>query len=146
MLIPDILNQKSRRQKLDRFGYLGYDILSLSQVVDDLISISKYALTSDGVCHRTHVAIQGLILNDKDFRRFVHGQEGIKECDEAQANEFIATKILQVYHWETEEALQALERVDDIEIQVQKRTVMKRWAQIRNMIQRAHGNGVGPTI
>ncbi|CAF9931011.1 MAG: hypothetical protein HETSPECPRED_007771 [Heterodermia speciosa] len=122
-LIPDILNHKSQRQKLDRVGYLG-----------------NYTLTSDGVCHRTQVAIRGLILDDKDFRRFVHGQENFDERDEAQANEFIATKVLQVYNWEAEEALQALKRVDDIGIQVQKGIMMKRWVQIRNMIQRAHRN------
>lgn len=145
MLIPDILNQKSRRQKLDRFGYLGYEILSIYQIVGDLISTSKYALTSDGVCHRTQVAIRGLILNDKDFRKFVHGQEGIEAHDEAQANEFIATKVLQVYSWEAEEALKALQRVNNVGMQVQKRTLVKRWVQIRDMIQRAHGNGVDPT-
>lgn len=139
-LIPDILNHKSQRQKLDRVGYLGYEILSLQQVVGNLIRISNYTLTSDGVCHRTQVAIRGLILDDKDFRRFVHGQENFDERDEAQANEFIATKVLQVYNWEAEEALQALKRVDDIGIQVQKGIMMKRWVQIRNMIQRAHRN------
>ena len=114
--------------------------------MDDLISISKYALTSDGVCHRTQVAIRGLILNDKDFRKFVHGEEGIEERDEAQANEFIASKILQVYDREAKETLQALERVDDVGIEVQKWTLMKRWAQIRNIIQRARGNIVDPNI
>ena len=114
--------------------------------MSDLISTSNYALTSDGVCHRTQVAIRGLILNDKDFRKLVHGQEEIEERDEAQANEFIATKILQVYNWEAEEALQALGRMNNVGIQVQKRTLMKRWAQIRDLVQRAHGNIINPSI
>ena len=124
----------------------GMNILSFSHIVGDLINISKYTLASDGVCHRTQVAIRGLILNDKDFGRFVHGQKGDDERDEAEANEFIATKILQVYNWEAEEALQALEVLDDVGIQVQKRTLVKRWAQIKKMVRRAYGNGVDPTI
>lgn len=91
----------------------------------------------DGVCHRTQVAIRALLLDNKDFTKFVNGQEACDERDEARADEFIASKILEIYTWEAEQAIQALERLDDEETQSQKRVLTKRWRQIMDMVHRA---------
>ena len=90
----------------------------------------------DGVCHRTQVAIRALLLDNKDFTKFVNGQEASDERNEARADEFIASKILEIYTWEAEQAIQALERLDE-ETQSQKRILRKRWRQIVDMVHRA---------
>ena len=83
------------------------------------------------------MAIRALLLGNKDFMNFVKGQEVSDDRDEARADEFIASKILKIYKWEAEQAIQALERLDDEETQTQKRILRKRWRQIMHMVDRA---------
>lgn len=106
-------------------------------LLSNLIERSKYALNVDGVCHRTQVAIRALLLDNRDLKKVVDGHEVSDERDEARAEEFIASNILQIYMWEAEQAIQALGRLDDEEIQCQKRVLTQRWRQIMDMIHRA---------
>ena len=88
------------------------------------------------MCHRTHVAIRAVLLDIKEFKSFVTGHAGA-EHDEPAVNDFIASKILQIYEWEADQALQALTKLKEVDIQNQKHTLIRRWMQIRDMARQS---------
>lgn len=98
------------------------------------------------MCHRTQVAIRGLLLENKDFERFVSGKEVSDRHDKAQADEFITSKILLVYKCEAVQALKALENFNDEALQPQRQILMKRWTQISDLVQKAEANSIDPKI
>lgn len=124
LLLPSILRQRHRRDKLEREGYLG-----------------NYILTAEGVCHRTEVAIRTLTLNTHDWQRYVEGFSVSEEaCDEPWTNTIIETNILLVYHEAVQNALKALDKIDNESVKLQKETLTRRWLQIEVTVERArHG-------
>ncbi|KAL8823188.1 MAG: hypothetical protein Q9191_006088 [Dirinaria sp. TL-2023a] len=121
LLLPGILRQRHRRDKLEREGYLG-----------------NYILTAEGVCHRTEVAIRTLTLNNHDWQRYVEGLSVSKEaCDEPRTNTIIETNILSVYHEAVQKTLKALDEIDNESVKLQKETLTRRWLQIEVTVERA---------
>lgn len=101
----------------------------------------NYALTAGGVCYRTQVAMRTLTLNSRDWKRYLKGLSISEEaCDESQVNVIIEKHILQVYQDAAEKALKALENMNDQSVKHQKEALVRRWTQIKSVVEQArHG-------
>lgn len=107
----------------------------------------NYAVSSDGVCHRTQVAVRALTTNVARFKQFVAGREIDKEREDSKADTWIVGQILQVYYETAKTAIKHLEpeeNDDDRESlpEAVRATLLKRWKQIKRLIQEAFVNGI----
>lgn len=102
----------------------------------------NYTVTSAGVCHRTQVAVRALTTNVGRFKQFVAGKEIDKDREESKADSFIALQILQVYYETAENTIKYLEEDESTLPEVARMTLIKRWKQIRRLIQQAFLNGI----
>lgn len=105
---------------------------------------------SEGVCHRTQVAVRALTTNVARFKQFVAGKEIEKDRDreERKADVLIVREILQVYLETAESAVECLEEKGEgggegVLLPADcKATLIKRWKQIKRLIQDAFVNGI----
>ena len=97
-------------------------------------------MDSNGVCHRTQVAVRSQTLSYRDWRKFVEGDELIMaECpNEEKADSIILEKLLLPYH---SAAKQALALIDMIQTPPNDHpplalpTLRRRWMQIKSMVE-----------
>jgi len=135
-----VLKSKLRKNRLDNAGYLGFEVLQVTTITRAENGCRDYRLTAEGLCFRTQVAVRTLTLNPKKWTRYVEGRfssDDAGEQDECGADAFIVENILQAYLWEAKKALKALKGLDSTDLQSQKETLIKRWKQIRSMVQQA---------
>ena len=97
-------------------------------------------MDSNGVCHRTQVAVRSQTLSDRDWRKFVEGDELIMaECqNEAKADSFILEKLLLPYHSAAKQALTLIDMMQTLPSghpPLALRTVRRRWMQIKSMVE-----------
>jgi len=147
LLLPNVLKSKLRRNRLETAGYLGFEVLQAKTITRAKHGCRDYRLTTEGLCFRTQVAVRTLTLNAKEWTIFREGQclnDDASKQDEYEADAFIVENILEVYLWEAEEALKALKGLDSIGMQSQRETLIKRWKQIRSLIQQAIESSVSP--
>lgn len=101
--------------------------------------LRNYTLSAEGLCHRTQVAVRTQTLNLRNWKRYVAGLEVTDPDDEAKADAFILSRILKVYQAEAEHALACLE---EVEIEQRQRSILvRRWAQIRELVAQVMRNG-----
>ena len=123
----------SKKEQLERTNYWGnYNLNS-----------------SEGVCHRTQVAVRAVTTNVARFKQFVAGKEIDKDRDreERKADLFIVREILQVYFETAEGAIKCLEEEEgagggSLLPTNCRATLIKRWKQIKRLIQDAFVNGI----
>ena len=106
----------------------------------------NFTLASDGVCHRTQVAVRASTTNLARFKQFVAGKEANKGSEESKADSFIALQILQVYNEEATNAIKHLEEHEDAFPAGIRAMLTRRWRQIRQLIQEAFRNGINENI
>ena len=97
-------------------------------------------MDSNGVCHRTQVAVRCQTLSDRDWRRFVDGDELIMaKCpNEAKANSIILEKLLRPYHSAAKQALTLMDMMQSPpsgDPHLALPIVRKRWKQIESMVE-----------
>ena len=97
-------------------------------------------MDSHGVCHRTQVAIRSQTLSDRDWRRFVEGDELIMaECpNEAKADSIILEKLLLPYHSAAKQALTLIDLMrtpPSGHLPLVLPIVRRRWIQIKSMVE-----------
>ena len=128
--IPIPINKK---EQLERTNYWGnYNLNS-----------------SEGVCHRTQVAVRALTTNVARFKQFVAGKEVEKDRgrEERKADVFVVREILQVYFETAEGAIMCLEEEEgdgggSLLPTDCRATLIKRWKQIKRLIQDAFVNAI----
>ena len=107
---------------------------------------SHYTLSVEGVCHRTQVAVRTQTLDTSRWESFVAGHIFENEQDDSKTDWLIAMRILQVYFEEAEGAIVGLQKVEHILPPVQRQTLLKRWGEIKVLIQQAFTNGIKKNI
>lgn len=102
----------------------------------------NYTLSSEGVCHRTQVAVRSQTLKIAVWNKFVAGRDVKDDQDESKADLFIVSRILQVYYETAEKALRDLENTGDLLPSAPRGTLMRRWEQIKELIREAFRGGI----
>lgn len=121
LIVPSMLQHEDRRDKLEREGYLG-----------------NYTLTAEGVCHRTQVATRAITLNDRDWKRYLKGLSVSEEAyDEPRTDAIIEKSIFSVYQEAAQKTLKALDNINNESVKLQKKTLVRRWTQIKVMVDGA---------
>ena len=108
-------------------------------------------MSSDGVCHRTHVAVRTQTLSYWDWKRFVDGDESVADdlVKEAKAASFISERLLVPYH---QTAMCAKRILDTEEMQncglspSTLSTIRRRWSQIESLVGVLLGNALKETV
>jgi len=137
--------QKSVFKRLDTWGeksshkFIWVDVLSLPVY-------SNYALSTEGACHRTQVAVRTQTLGEEAWDRFVAGEEIGDEQDQARADHFMESMVLQVYHKETVEVLARFERTADALPSGPRPMLTQRWKQIHTITYDAVKNGISVPV
>lgn len=99
-------------------------------------------LGSDGICHRTQVAVRTQTLSLAAWTDFVAGREDDDDEAKTRTAMYIAFNILQVYNEETEEALRDLKGTGLEMSRRPRRTIVQRWEQIKRLIDDALNNAI----
>lgn len=102
-----------------------------------LIPVRNYILGSDGVCHRTQVAVRTQTMDLPSWTDFVAGHQKDDGKAEIRTEKFITSQILQVYHEEAEKALYRLKRMEHTKLLRQRQVIIRRWEQIQRLIRDA---------
>ena len=99
-------------------------------------------MNSDGVCHRTQVAVRASTTNLARFKQFIAGKEADKGHEESKADSLIAMQILQVYNEEAARAIKQLQEEGNAIPAGARAMLIRRWKQIQRLIQEAFRNGI----
>jgi len=107
-----------------------------------------YSLNSEGVCHRTQVAIRTQTLNCRDWEHYVQGRDTLMEAvdHERKADAWICRQILMPYHNDVVQALKCFQEDNfgrPTGVTDPMRSVLRhRWIQIEMIIRHAFSNGI----
>ena len=120
-------------------------MISIHHVIDTDSICRNYNLTAEGVCYRTQVAVRAMTLQPRDWKKFLKGHTQREEArDSSRADAFIAVNVLRTYKGDAMRALEALATIEDRDLESQKEILVKRWTQIRDIIEKAEENSIGP--
>ncbi|KAL9126595.1 MAG: hypothetical protein Q9217_004387 [Psora testacea] len=108
--------------------------------------LGHYTLSDEGVCHRTQVAVRTQTLDSRKWEEYVAGYIVGDEHDDAEADAFVATRIMRVYYEEAKAASLELDKAGDILPFKQRETLLMRWKQIKLLIQKAFTNGINKNV
>ncbi|KAL8772042.1 MAG: hypothetical protein Q9209_002708 [Squamulea sp. 1 TL-2023] len=119
----------SAEEQLQQAGYLG---------------ASNYSLSSDGVCHRTQVAIRAQFLSVDLWLEFIAGRNSNEVGAEQDAQALITGQVLEPYFQEAENALEWLRNPSGAWTELSygpRKVLIRRWNQIRVLLQQT-ANGL----
>ncbi len=98
-------------------------------------------LSSDGVCHRTHVAIRTQTLNIPDWKKWVAFENKANRAQEMKAEQYIVRQVLDVCYTEARDTLNFLEKnpseSSNLISEPVRTLLIRRWTQIMEMIRDA---------
>lgn len=122
-LLYDLNDNTLARSLLERSGYLG-----------------GYTLSSDGVCHRTQVAVRTYCMDPQRWNKYVDGIFDEDDVDEKSTNREIEKRIFQPYHKEASLVLEHLVKSAEVSETI-KAKLDQRWRQVIEIIQKAQAAG-----
>ena len=144
ILLP--LLKQPLKHRLDHAGYLGYYLFPFpmppsnqppsTPMKANVSHPSDYHLIpTQGLCHRTAVAIRTLTLSFRNWKRYIAGLSVDDPEDEVKADKFVVERILEVYAEEASHALSCLNDVGKDIGEGQKDVLVRRWGQIGKMVE-----------
>ena len=122
------------------------DAVAALEIQTRLTTYSNYTLNSDGVCHRTQVAVRIKTLKQSHWEQYVSGQLSETEQAEAKADEFIVTHILRIYYEEAIGTIRDTANPSRAFPPLQRDLLLRRWQQVKVLVQNAFTNSINQNI
>lgn len=134
-----------KKEHLKNAGYWGC-LHPQSMSTKSNLDGRNYNLNSEGVCHRTQVAVRNQTTNLARWKRFVRGKVPDRDHEESKADAYIVKHILQVYYQEADRAIRCLDGIGDAIPAGVRATLIYRWKQIQTMVRAAFKNGIKDSV